>query len=52
MNIFFLYVYGRNIRRQFYWFNIIDNYIVCALGALKSPEHGLGINIGKNLNYP
>ena len=19
---------------------------------LKSPEHGLGINIGKNLNYP
>ena len=23
-----------------------------ALGGLKSPEHGLGINMGKNLNYP
>jgi len=21
-------------------------------GLLKSPEHGLGINMGKNLNYP
>jgi len=22
------------------------------LGPFKSPEHGLGINMGKNLNYP
>jgi len=24
----------------------------CVLFVLKSPEHGLGINMGKNLNYP
>ena len=27
---------------------ISSNYIL----SLKPPEHGLGINMGKNLNYP
>ena len=26
--------------------------IANSVGVLKSPEHGLGINMGKNLNYP
>ena len=27
-------------------------FCIPVLCALKSPEHGLGINMGKNLNYP
>jgi len=29
-----------------------DDFTIIELNSLKSPEHGLGINMGRNLNYP
>jgi len=33
-----------------YW--LVNEWTIRTTKTLKSPEHGLGINMGKNLNYP